>query len=80
MSTKNFNNLTNRQVVWNATLVSPACDDCSMNIELNKKGVLIGYFGDHWSDADVIKSEINIEEMLNDDNLYRTDVDDGYER
>jgi len=69
-----------RQVVWNATLVSPACDDCSMNIELNKKGVLIGYFGDNWSDADVIKSEINIGEMINDDNLYRTDVDDGYER
>ena len=41
---------------------------------------MIGYFGENWSDADVIKSDLVIEDLAMTDNPYRIDVDDGYDR
>ena len=41
---------------------------------------MIGYFGENWSDADVIKSDLVIEDLAVTDNPYRTDVDDGYDK
>ena len=52
----------------------------SLNIPLNTKGPLVGYFGENWSDADVIKSDLVIEDMTTADNPYRIDVDDGYDK
>ncbi|XP_076822448.1 uncharacterized protein LOC143468872 isoform X1 [Clavelina lepadiformis] len=69
-----------RHVMWNATLVSPGTEDVSLNVALNTKGPLVGYFGENWSDADVIKSDLAVEDLALTDNPYRTDVDDGYDR
>ena len=69
-----------RHVMWNAVLVAPTSDDVSLNVPLNSKGPLIGYFGENWSDADVIKSELSMSDLSVNDNPYRTDVDDGYDR
>ena len=52
----------------------------TLNVPLNNKGPLIGYFGENWSDADVIRSEMLIQDLALTDNPYRTDVHDGYER
>jgi len=41
---------------------------------------MIGYFGENWSDADVIKTDLSVDDLAQSDNPYRTDVDDGYDR
>lgn len=64
----------------NPRLMNLGSEDVSLNVPLNNKGPLIGYFGENWSDADVIRSDMMIQDLALTDNPYRTDVHDGYER
>nr|XP_039274346.1 uncharacterized protein LOC120348292 [Styela clava] len=79
-TTSGLQEFYHRHIMWNATLIAPGSEDVSLNVPLNNKGALIGYFGENWSDADVIRSEMQIQDLSVSDNPYRTEVHDGYEQ